>query len=65
MPANEPTEADIQVMASALGLTIDPTELAEVTHRFGALLAQLDRLNDLPLEDADPVAVFPVGEVRP
>ena len=65
MPANEPTEADIQVMASALGLTIDTTELAEVTHRFGALLAQLDRLNDLPLEDADPVAVFPVGEVRP
>lgn len=65
MPANEPTEGDIQVMATALGLSIDPAELAEVTHRFGALLVQLERLNDLPLDDVDPVAVFTVGEVRP
>ena len=51
-------------MAITLGLTIDPAELAEVTHRFGALLAQLERLNDLPLDDVDPVAVFTLGEVQ-
>lgn len=51
--------ADIQQLASSQGLRIPEGDLAEVTHRFNALLEQLRKLDQLPLDDVDPAAIFP------
>ncbi|MSQ10883.1 MAG: hypothetical protein EXR52_07785 [Dehalococcoidia bacterium] len=50
---------DISLMARVLGLSITPADLPEVTHRVTALLDQLQRLDGLDLESADPSAIFP------
>ncbi len=53
------TADDVRQMAQTLGLTITDADLPEVTHRFTALLDQLQQLNGLDLDSADPSAIFP------
>ena len=41
------------------GLRYRRDELAEVAARFGSLMLELGRLEDLDLSDVEPVSVFP------
>lgn len=56
---NDVTSDDVRQMATTLGLTISAADLPEVTHRFTALLDQLQKLDGLDLDAADPSAIFP------
>ena len=50
---------DVGRMARMLGLSITPADHPEVTHRFTALLDQLQRLDELDVDSVDPSAIFP------
>jgi hypothetical protein len=49
------TQAEVTAMANAVGLTVTPDDLVEVTHRLNALLEALAPLGALALEAAEPV----------
>ncbi len=53
--------AQARELAAAIGLAIDPTELAEVAARLDCLLIEMRTLDGIDLEGIDPVALFPEG----
>ena len=53
------TTEQVSALASTLGLTLTPDDLAEVTHRLNALVEALAPLNDWPLESVEPVPALP------
>ena len=52
-------EEQVRQLARLVGITIAEEELAEVTNRFTSLMAELERLKDLDLENIQPVTIFP------
>ncbi len=46
-------------MATALGLSLAGEDLTEVTHRLNGLLEALRPLDDLPLDDVEPLPILP------
>ncbi len=61
LPSNLSKE-DVKSLAQALGLTIEDEELEEVTHRFTALMLELNRLDQTDLGSVDPLPIFPTEE---
>ncbi len=61
-PQPDLTPQEIQTLARGAGLSIPPGDLAEVTHRYTALLEQLHKLDALDLSGVEPTAVFPNPE---
>ena len=55
----ELSPAQVEAMAAALGLSMSPDDLAEVTHRLNALLEALEPLGELPLDEVEPVPIVP------
>ena len=60
-PSNLSKE-EVRSLAHTLGLTINDEELDEVTHRFTALMSELNRLDQRDLESIDPLPIFTVEE---
>ena len=52
-------EGRVRELARLSGIPIPEDEVAEVANRFGSLMQELARLNELDLSDVQPVAVFP------
>ena len=52
-------EDDARGLARLAGVEIPEDELAEVAARFGSLMLELGRLEDLDLSEVEPVSVFP------
>ncbi len=46
-------------LARLVGITIAEEEMAEVASRFGSLMLELARLEQLDLSDIQPVTIFP------
>ncbi len=60
MPDRQISEEDrVRELARLAGIPIPEEEVAEVANRFGSLMLELERLNDVDLADVQPVAVFP------
>ena len=51
-------EDRVRELARLAGIAIPEDEVAEVANRFGSLMLELDRLNDLDLADIQPVDIF-------
>ena len=51
-------------MATALGLSLAGEDLTEVTHRLNGLLQALQPLDDLPLDDVEPLPILPDDGAR-
>lgn len=51
--------AEVEAMAAALRLSLTGDDLTEVTHRLNALLEALEPLAALPLDEVEPVPVYP------
>lgn len=45
----------VAAMAAAAGLPLPEDDLTEVTHRLNALLEALEGLDDLPLDEVEPI----------
>ena len=52
-------EDDVPGLARLAGVDVSEDELAEVAARFGSLMLELGRLEDLDLSGVEPVSVFP------
>ncbi len=52
-------EERVLELARLSGISIPDDELAEVANRFGSLMLELDKINDLDLSDIQPVSIFP------
>ena len=52
-------EDRIRELARLAGISILESEVAEVANRFGSLMLEMDRLNDLDLSNIQPVVIFP------
>ena len=52
-------EDRIRELARLSGISILESEVAEVANRFGSLMLEMDRLNDLDLSNIQPVVIFP------
>ena len=52
-------EDEVPGLARLAGVEIPEDELAEVAARFGSLMLELGRLEDLDLSEVEPVSVFP------
>ena len=52
-------EDEVWGLARLAGVEIPEDELAEVAARFGSLMLELGRLEDLDLSEVEPVSVFP------
>ena len=49
----------VQSLANLVGIPLDAADLPEVANRFSSLMQELTRLQDLDLDDIEPVAIFP------
>jgi len=49
----------VSELARLAGIKIADDELEEVTNRFSSLMEELNRLNDLDMENIFPVSIFP------
>ncbi len=49
----------VSKLARLAGIEIADDELEEVTNRFSSLMEELNRLNDLDMENIFPVSIFP------
>ena len=49
----------VSELARLAGIEIADDELEEVTNRFSSLMEELNRLNDLDMENIFPVSIFP------
>ena len=49
----------VSELARLAGIEIADDELEEVTNRFSSLMEELNRLNDLDMENTFPVSIFP------
>jgi hypothetical protein len=61
VPAELPSDLsqeDVRRLARGLGLAIPEENLAEVTYRYTALLAELNKLKETDLAGVDPSPVF-------
>ena len=56
---SELTPEQVHAMATALGLALAGEDLTEVTHRLNGLLQALQPLDDLPLDDVEPLPILP------
>lgn len=56
---SELTPEQVHAMATALGLSLAGEDLTEVTHRLNGLLEALRPLDDLPLNDVEPLPILP------
>ena len=52
-------QTTVSKLARLAGLEIADDELEEVTNRFSSLMEELNRLNDLDMENIFPVSIFP------
>ena len=59
MPDPDLSIEQVRKMADLVGISIDASDLPEVTNRFASLMQELDRLRELDLEGIEPVAIFP------
>jgi len=55
---SELSQADVASMARGIGLGIPGGDLAEVTYRFNALMAELNKLKNVELSGVDPSHMF-------
>jgi Asp-tRNA(Asn)/Glu-tRNA(Gln) amidotransferase C subunit len=53
------TQQEILGLAKIAGMTIIPEDVEEVTHRLNALLEALTALDQLPLENVQPLPALP------
>ena len=53
------SEEQVRMLADLVGIPIDAADLPEVANRFGSLMQELARLQDMDLEGIEPVAIFP------
>ena len=56
------SEEQVRMLADLVGIPIDAADLPEVANRFGSLMQELARLQDMDLEGIEPVAIFPDPE---
>ena len=52
-------EGRVRELARLSGISIPDGEVTEVANRFGSLMLELDKINDLDLSDIQPVSIFP------
>ena len=52
-------EDRVRELARLSGISIPDAEVTEVASRFGSLMLELDKINDLDLSDIQPVSIFP------
>ncbi len=52
-------EDRVRELARLVGITIAEDEVAEVANRFGSLMLELERLEQVDLSDVQPVSIFP------
>lgn len=62
MTSADISEEQVRMLADLVGIPIDAAELPEVANRFGSLMQELARLQDMDLEGIEPVAIFPDPE---
>ena len=53
------THEQVQAMAALVGIPIAAADLPEVANRFGSLMRELAKLQDLDLDGIEPAAIFP------
>ena len=56
------SEEQVRMLADLVGIPIDAADLPEVANRFGSLMQELSRLQDMDLEGIEPVSIFPDPE---
>lgn len=59
MTSADISEEQVRMLADLVGIPIDAADLPEVANRFGSLMQELARLQDMDLEGIEPVAIFP------
>ena len=62
MTSADISEEQVRMLADLVGIPIDAADLPEVANRFGSLMQELARLQDMDLEGIEPVAIFPDPE---
>lgn len=62
MTSADISEEQVRMLAALVGIPIDAADLPEVANRFGSLMQELARLQDMDLEGIEPVAIFPDPE---